>query len=97
VRRFIGVAEYIWSAPQPDVRYIGLPTTNPTQGGTALPGTMSATWTDRPPLNYTALVDYAKVTAIGTFVGVPVALLLGYMLAPKRIVSNGRRRARRRR
>lgn len=83
--RFVGIAQRIWTQAAPTVSYGAASTTVTYPSGT-------------PPINYDALVEYAKITAVGTFVGIPVAALLGYALAPKRAktsTANSRRRRRR--
>ena len=60
-------------------------------------GTTSVTYTDRSPINWDALVEYAKITAVGTFVGIPVGLALGYLAGRggrSKVAANGRRRRR---
>jgi hypothetical protein len=63
--KFVAIARRIWSDPPPNVEYGASTATLRFGSGT-------------PPTNYDALVGYAKVTAVGAFVGVPVALFLGY-------------------
>jgi len=86
-RRFMGIAEYLWKFPQPEVQYLP-------RVGFETGGTTSVTYTDRAPINWDALVEYAKITAVGTFVGVPVGLALGYFLGrgSRKVAANKRRR-----
>jgi len=89
-RRFMGIAEYLWNFPRPEVQYLP-------RAGSETGGTTSVTYTDRAPINWDALVEYAKITAVGTFVGIPVGLALGYLAGRggrAKVTSNKRRRAR---
>lgn len=65
--RFATVGRRLWGEPAPTVEYG--PSTATLRYGSG-----------QPPLNQNALLDYAKVTAVGTFVGVPIAFLLGRWL-----------------
>lgn len=67
VARFFTVGQRLFSDPRPGVEY--------SAHGAAL------SYGTQPPLNQNALIDYAKVTAVGTFIGVPAAFLLGRWLA----------------
>ena len=92
-RRFMGIAEYLWKFPRPEVQY--LPRAGAASGDPG--GTTSVTYTDRSPINWDALVEYAKITAVGTFVGIPVGLALGYLAGRggrSKVAANGRRRRR---
>lgn len=44
------------------------------------------------PVAYAQLVEYAKITAVGTFVGIPLAMAAGYFAGKKRRVRSNRRR-----
>lgn len=92
-RRFMGIAEYLWKFPRPEVQYLPRSGAAPGTPG----GTTSVTYTDRAPINWDALVEYAKITAVGTFVGIPVGLALGYLAGRggrSKVSANGRRRRR---
>jgi hypothetical protein len=89
-RRFMGIAEYLWKFPRPEVQYLP-------RVGSETGGTTSVTYTDRSPINWDALVEYAKITAVGTFVGIPVGLALGYLAGRggrSKVAQNKRRRRR---
>lgn len=85
--RFAGIAKRIWMMPAPQVTY----------GPSTTTLTFSGTGDAARPTNYDALVEYAKITAVGTFAGIPIAFLLGHFMAPRMVRNRVRRNSRRRR
>lgn len=85
--RFAGIAKRIWMMPSPQVAY----------GPSTTTLTFSGTGDAARPTNYDALVEYAKITAVGTFAGIPIAFLLGHFMAPRMVRNRVRRNSRRRR
>jgi len=92
--KFATIARRIWGEPAPIVHYS--PRSATAGGSTTLQFGQGV-----PAINYGALVDYAKITAVGTFIGVPVAAALGAWvmhrsMAKKTATANRSRRRRRR-
>lgn len=80
--RFFGIARRIWMEPPPVVTY------GPSQTVVQYPA-------GQPAINYGALVEYAKITAIGTFIGIPIAWFWASARMHGQMTRNSRRRRRR--
>lgn len=80
VSKFFAVARRLWMGPTPRVEYG--------------PNTATLRFDGVPPTNYSALTDYAKITAVGTFIGIPLMAFLGYRFGRRSALRANRRRRR---
>lgn len=78
VARFAAIGQRLWMGPTPLVEYG--------------PSSVALRWSPGvQPTNVHALLEYAKITAVGTFVGIPVAALLGAYFGRRLKKNRGRR------